>query len=294
MKNLYKILGIIAIGALISLGLAGCPMDSGGGGNGGGKPAALSNSATADEALAALDAIIAYSGTPAATKTQAETLKANWSTYSSNWSATGISAITQINIMIDALPDEDNNGGGGNDSGGGDDEEIELPSNYITSPISAEALVQKLAKEYNISSEFTFPEFIKSGGKLFVNGTEVTSGDTMINPNDRVKITPPSGYSGSGNPDDEDDDDSDEEFTPLSLGITSPILAEALVQELARQYGGTDIPSGFTFSDFRDYGGKLSVNGTEVTSGNTMINPSDKVKITPPSGYGGGGNNKND
>jgi uncharacterized protein (UPF0147 family) len=69
-----------------------------------GKPTALATGATAAQALATLDAIIDYSGTPAATKTSAQTLKAQWSTYASNWSYAGASAISAINTLIASIP----------------------------------------------------------------------------------------------------------------------------------------------------------------------------------------------
>jgi hypothetical protein len=70
--------------------------------------ALLASSATANEALAALDALINRSTTPATTKTAAETLKAQWSTHSSAWSSTKTALIDQINRLISTL---DNNGG---------------------------------------------------------------------------------------------------------------------------------------------------------------------------------------
>jgi hypothetical protein len=116
-------------------------------------------------------------------------------------------------------------GGGGNGGGGDDSEEIEFkPSDHsITTQTTAEVLVQTMAAQYyNTPSSFTFSEFRNSGGKLFVNGTEVTSGNTMINPNDTVKITPPPGYSGSGNPDDEDDGDDDNNYPGGDSGTGKP------------------------------------------------------------------------
>jgi hypothetical protein len=81
--------------------LAGCPTeDDSSSGGGGGKPTTLASDATESQARTTLDAIIAYSGTPAATKTQAEALKSGWSAYSSNWSTMGSTAIQAINALI--------------------------------------------------------------------------------------------------------------------------------------------------------------------------------------------------
>jgi hypothetical protein len=98
--------------------------NSGNGGNGGasgGKPTDLASSATADEALATLDAIISYSGTPAETKTGAEALKNQWSAISSAWATMNTSIIYQINNFIRTIPDDNNTGGNGGtgDSGTG-------------------------------------------------------------------------------------------------------------------------------------------------------------------------------
>jgi hypothetical protein len=68
------------------------------------KPAHLAISATAAEALAKLNEIIAYSGTPDAAKTAAQTLRNSWSYFSPNWSTISISTITAINVFIDQIP----------------------------------------------------------------------------------------------------------------------------------------------------------------------------------------------
>jgi hypothetical protein len=82
-----------------------------GGGGGGIKPTTLSSGVAATTASAKLDAIIAYSGTPSALRANAQTLKANWSIYSSSsgyyynaWSTYGPGVIASINAMIDLIP----------------------------------------------------------------------------------------------------------------------------------------------------------------------------------------------
>jgi hypothetical protein len=106
MKRLCKsplasLLGNIAIGALIAIVLAGCVNPTGGGEN---KPEQLTNSATADQALAVLDELIAYPETPAATKAAAEALKNNWSSYSGDWNSNKTTMIAQINNLVDTIP----------------------------------------------------------------------------------------------------------------------------------------------------------------------------------------------
>jgi hypothetical protein len=101
--RMVSLLGIIAIGAVIGLGMTGCPMDSGSGGDG--KPAKLDeSSATKDQAIEALDAIIADPKTPDATKAAAESLKAELSAGGGNWESSKTDVISQINDLIDEIP----------------------------------------------------------------------------------------------------------------------------------------------------------------------------------------------
>jgi hypothetical protein len=74
-----------------------------GGSSGGGKPSQLSSNASESQARAKLDEIIAYSGTPAEVKEEAQLIKNAWSAYSSNWSVTKSSIIPVINILIDYI-----------------------------------------------------------------------------------------------------------------------------------------------------------------------------------------------
>jgi hypothetical protein len=68
------------------------------------KPAKLSPSATAQQANAKLDAIIAYPGTPGDIREEAEWMKDEWSYYSSNWSSMGAETVAFINSLIDDIP----------------------------------------------------------------------------------------------------------------------------------------------------------------------------------------------
>jgi uncharacterized membrane protein YgcG len=103
--------------------------DNGGDGDGSGggsKPTALSASASFDDVITKLDAIIAYADTPAAEKAQAEELKsqlnANASSFRAVWSSVGGSYVTTINALIDTIPSGNGgNGDGGNSNGGNGD-----------------------------------------------------------------------------------------------------------------------------------------------------------------------------
>ena len=81
--------------------------DGGGGGKkdgGGAKPTELPSSASYTDALAKLDAIIAYSGTTATQKTTAEGIKtAITAATSFAWSSTKAAQISAINILIGQL-----------------------------------------------------------------------------------------------------------------------------------------------------------------------------------------------
>jgi hypothetical protein len=102
--------------------------DGSGDGNGssnGEKPVELSSNATFDETIAKLDEIIAYSGTPADTKTAAQdlkdTLKSLESALKPAWSYAGASYLTLANNLIVTITDNSNNGNSGGDENGSGD-----------------------------------------------------------------------------------------------------------------------------------------------------------------------------
>ncbi|GMO22204.1 MAG: hypothetical protein Ta2B_01100 [Termitinemataceae bacterium] len=113
-RNILFLTGVLAMMLVFGSVLAGCKddsSDSGGGGSGGGvvvKPSVLADNATEAQALAKLDQIIAYPGTPAETKSQAQTTKNLWSdTFGAGWSSSSIyrsTAISHINDMIAQIP----------------------------------------------------------------------------------------------------------------------------------------------------------------------------------------------
>jgi uncharacterized protein (TIGR02145 family) len=138
--SLPRILGILLILQILVMTIS-CSSDSnddGGGGNssgvvtggssssngsGGGIPAKLSSNATAEQALSALNAVIAYSGTPATQKTEAQDLKENWFILGSAWSTYSTQTINQINTMIDAITSGSSSSvaiGGSSSSNGGE------------------------------------------------------------------------------------------------------------------------------------------------------------------------------
>jgi hypothetical protein len=206
MKNLYKILGIIAIGAVISFSLAGCSM--GGGSSTGGKPADLGTDATADDAFAKLQEIYDNPDTPQSTKDAVKNMMDNWDSYSQSWAGGGnTAAIAAINELIKDIPDTSGTGTGpsgtGTGPGGDDDEEAESitfkPSDLgIDKSMTAETLLQAAAEYYYEGTvpEFTFADFIDMGGELYVNGVKVTSRSKSIKPTDNVEIVPPSDFGG--------------------------------------------------------------------------------------------------
>jgi len=73
------------------------------------KPENLSGNATHSQAIAKLDAIIAYSGTPPATKQQAEDLKAEMISLGPMWGTISSVYITMINNMINTIPEGTDN-----------------------------------------------------------------------------------------------------------------------------------------------------------------------------------------
>jgi hypothetical protein len=113
MKKLCKLLGIISVGTVIAITLAGCTNPTGIVIN---KPVQLTNNSTESEVLAALDDLIAYPETPPETRAQAQEIKNNWSIYASIWISNPTIIINNINNLINAIPEEEGGGGGVIDS----------------------------------------------------------------------------------------------------------------------------------------------------------------------------------
>ena len=90
--------------AMLALGLVltGCPTEP----PAAGKPTRLASDATHAQAMAKLDDIIAYSGTPEATKTLAQQMKTTYGTsvISSSWSTYRTLVVGQINQLIGQIP----------------------------------------------------------------------------------------------------------------------------------------------------------------------------------------------
>jgi hypothetical protein len=109
---LIAVLGLLAgcSGAFTDPGHTDAGVNGGGGGWGSGsgngtKPEKLAGSATAAQARAKLDEIIAYSGTPAVIKDGAEAMISNWSSnLTSTWQYSGQATIFAINQFIDTIP----------------------------------------------------------------------------------------------------------------------------------------------------------------------------------------------
>jgi ribosomal protein S4 len=130
------------------------------------------------------------------------------------------------------------------------------------------------------------------GGKLYVNGKEVTSGSTRIQPNDTVRIVAPTEYSGGGYNDDDYNSGSGspggssgglvtviDNISARELGIAG-MTVDQVLRAVAAEYG--ESISGL--SEFRAEGGVLEINGTEVTNGSQRINASDRITVKIPGG----------
>ncbi|GHV81995.1 hypothetical protein AGMMS49991_05530 [Spirochaetia bacterium] len=101
---LLAMLGKAMVIAVLAFGLVLVGCDDGGGGS---KPALLAANATYAQAMAKLDEIIAYSGTPANIKEWAELNKTDLSSgpqYESGWSTVGASIVAGINGKIADIP----------------------------------------------------------------------------------------------------------------------------------------------------------------------------------------------
>jgi hypothetical protein len=72
--------------------------------------------------------------------------------------------------------------------------------------------------------------------------------------------------------------------TPASMGVTSPMSADALVAFTGEVSG---------WADFVASGGQLYVNGNRVTSPSTTIYPNDTVRVLAPGGTNNNDNNSN-
>jgi enhancing lycopene biosynthesis protein 2 len=130
----------------------------------------------------------------------------------------------------------------------------------ITEAISADTLIS-MGGMKGVSN---LSDFIKAGGELYINGNKITSGSTMIQPNNTVKIMVPKGFLVPV-----------VDETASDMGITGAISADTLIS-----LGGIE---GFSnLSGFRKVGGKLYINNKEVTSGSTMIQPNNTVRIMVP------------
>jgi hypothetical protein len=110
---------VLSINTLIN-GLEAGSGDGGGGSGTGSKPGTLATTATYSEAVAKLDAIIAYcNSNPGTTndgiKAQAQSLKTSISVYESYWSSVGATYVLSINTLINGL--EAGSGGGGTTDG---------------------------------------------------------------------------------------------------------------------------------------------------------------------------------
>ncbi|MDR1353289.1 MAG: InlB B-repeat-containing protein [Treponema sp.] len=103
--------------------------------------------------------------------------------------------------------------------------------------------------EFLAEGGFTWEEFGTLGAELYVNNNRVTSGSATIRPTDTVRIMVPEGFG---------------EYT------ADEVIAEATWGEFT------------TLAAFRQAGGKLYVNGKEVTSGSATVKITDDVDFDWP------------
>jgi hypothetical protein len=145
----------------------------------------------------------------------------------------------------------------------------------------------------------TLDAFIAAGGHLYVNGTEVISGSETIRPTDTVIVAPPSSGSGNNNGGDNNGNGNgggngdlveyfDGKLTDFGMNQAMPV--DTLLG-MGATYMGIEGVS--TLAGLRASGGHLYINGTEVTSGTRVIQPTDTVRILAPSSSGNGSGNGN-
>jgi hypothetical protein len=104
MRNKLFLLAMLGMVLAFGMMVVGCD-DGKDDPEGGSKPTTLAQDATYAQAMAKLDEIIAYSGTPTATKSAAETLKTTYGTssYETSWSSYRIAVVTNINSLIASI-----------------------------------------------------------------------------------------------------------------------------------------------------------------------------------------------
>jgi hypothetical protein len=145
--------------------------------------------------------------------------------------------------------------------------------------ITGVTLAQDLVDLGIITDFSNWNAFIQAGGKLFVNGYEVTVGTTPIQPNDPIRLLKPGisyGNSGAHYPFDPETgkillfEGPFEGFPPGFAQMVLPFITTSTVH-----------PS-FSWSQLTAEGGELYVNGAIVTSGSFMIQPGDWVKVLIP------------
>jgi hypothetical protein len=124
---------------------------------------------------------------------------------------------------------------------------------------------------------------VKGGaGTKFKADVQFTNGSATV---DYKTMTLVTSLSGDG-----DGDTELEEYfnnTPASQGLDEPVSVDKLVAWVS----GDEFSS---LSDFTAVGGELYVNGKKVTSGSTMIQPNDTVRILAPARNDGDGDGDGD
>jgi hypothetical protein len=132
--------------------------------------------------------------------------------------------------------------------------------------ITKEISVNDLISERNMEGVSSLSDFIREGGELYINDDKITSGSSMIRPDDTVRIMLPKEF-----------------LVPLFEGTASEefgITGETSADDLFSLMKGVEGVS--SLSDLVKAGCKLYVNDKEVTLGSAKIQPTDTVRIMVP------------
>jgi ribosomal protein S4 len=126
-------------------------------------------------------------------------------------------------------------------------------------PVSADAL----AADFSSGRFSTLSALRSAGYKVYVNGKEVTSGSTMIQPNDTVRVMAPAG----GDDDYGDDDYGDDEGgVPTAISDGGQTNAELLVGTWHDSKSNTSV----TFTSNGEYQQSPYANGTYTATETTF------------------------
>jgi hypothetical protein len=161
----------------------------------------------------------------------------------------------------------------------------------VSVAVSADNLIKGYSKEV-YGEELDFAEFIMSGGVMFVNGKVVTSGNTMIQPKDTVRVLLADFYAYEEEEEGGLTPPPKEDLVPVfngtpeeEMGVTVPMSANDMIKWYSKERFGYEAD----FEMFTQIDGEMYVNDKKVVDGSTMIQPSDMVRVLLPAGLLDGG-----